>query len=148
MQKLFLSLLLISVIAGCSHEPKRHGKYIPPYLIQQIKSQPYHKSDIQEILGTPNVIGGENNHIWYYISQVSRKRIMLTPAIEENFVFALYFNQQDYIEKTQIYTNKDAHAITPHADETPTKGHDMSLIDSLLQYTKRPVEQKAGGQKK
>jgi outer membrane protein assembly factor BamE (lipoprotein component of BamABCDE complex) len=147
-KKYLLFLPLFSLLfSACGHRPMMHGKYVRPNQLAQLTPNEHHKSDVEELLGTPTSKGAFDDNIWYYVSEVTRNRVYSKPKILTSSVVEIHFDDLGYLDHLVTYGDKDRRDIEPAQRHTKTAGHKMSALEQLVSYAKRPAENNEGATK-
>jgi len=134
------ALALALGLAGCdranipwtgTNEVFAHG-FIADGRVDQIK--PGMSVDtVLTTLGTPSTVSTVGNKTFYYISQITRRRVQFMQDSEiERRVFTVYFNQGFKVERVANYGLEDGKVFDFINRTTPTGGTEPSFIRNLL----------------
>lgn len=84
-------------------------------------------------LGTPSTTATFDNEVFYYISQKrTRGAMFMKPALTEQSVLAVYFDEEGTVKQIAHYTLDDGKVFDMISRTTPTAGKDQSFLIQLL----------------
>jgi outer membrane protein assembly factor BamE (lipoprotein component of BamABCDE complex) len=130
---LALAILAAAPLAGCISQTHHRGYVVSQMALEQV---PVGASRDQVLiaLGTPSTTASFSNEVFYYISQTARRPIRFMNArIVDQRVLAVYFNENEEVERIANYGLKDGRVFDFVSRTTPTGGSDFSFISQLLQ---------------
>ncbi|RUT32545.1 outer membrane protein assembly factor BamE [Arsenicitalea aurantiaca] len=136
---LIASATVALVLAGCTAgsglaltQQRTQGYSIPQDAIAQIR--PGQSADlVRVVLGSPmttNVFGEET--AWYYIETKVDQTAFGMTSIRSRTVLAVYFDRNQRVADTAIYTAEDGRMITIESRRTPSFGQDRTFVESIL----------------
>lgn len=127
-------------LAGCEranltwtgmNEVFAHG-FIADSRIDQIKPG-MGVETVLNTLGTPSTVSTVGNKTFYYISQITRRRVQFMQDSEiERRVFTVYFNKAFKVERVANYGLEDGKVFDFISRTTPTGGIEPSFLRNLL----------------
>ena len=137
MLKLSLSATLAAlstavVLTGCSTTVEQRGNLPPPDEVAEIHPGKTTKDEVVKILGTPSSVGVFNDRSWYYISRRTSQFSFFDPALLDQQVFIVDFNDQDVVKAVDHKTLKDGKEISPVARTTPAPGRELSFLEQIV----------------
>lgn len=134
---LAFALLAPFVLSNCASKIDVHGKYITEEQVKQIKLSEHHKSDVEELLGSPSIEGPFESNVWYYLGRKTSQRSFLNPVLIDFKGFGIHFNHDGYVDRVVNITQEDLVTITPARRYTPSTGHQMTFWEQMGSYAKR-----------
>ena len=123
-----LSLLL----AGCFEASFQRGYVFDQTALDQV---PVGASQEQVllVLGTPTTVATVSGEAFYYISQVSERKVaFLRSEVVDQRVLAIYFNPERRVERVANYGIKDGRVFDFVSRTTPTGGDDLNLLKQIF----------------
>ena len=86
------------------------------------------RQTVLNVLGTPSAVATFDRDSWYYISRTTQGAPYQTPAVLDQQVVAIDFDEGGAVAEVRRFTLADAQTIRPVGRETPTRGTDVSVI--------------------
>jgi outer membrane protein assembly factor BamE (lipoprotein component of BamABCDE complex) len=123
-----LSLLL----AGCFEASFQRGYVFDQAALDQV---PVGASQEQVllVLGTPTTVATVSGEVFYYISQVSERKVaFLRTEVVDQRVLAIYFNPERRVERVANYGIKDGKVFDFVSRTTPTGGEDLNILRQIF----------------
>lgn len=136
---LALSILAAAALAGCISQTHHRGYILSEMALEQV---PVGASRDQVLiaLGTPSTTASFSNEVFYYISQKAHRPVaFMNPRIVDQRVLAIYFDEDDQVERIANYGLKDGRVFDFVSRTTPTGGSDFSFISQILQAAVNPT---------
>lgn len=90
------------------------------------------KADVQQVLGSPSVLGTFDSNVWYYMSRKTEQWAFFEPDVIEQQVLAIYFDDRDVLQHMQTYNKDDARDIAYSDRETPTAGDKLGFFEQIF----------------
>lgn len=92
------------------------------------------KNDVIELLGSPSSTSMFNTdkESWYYISSKRERFAFFAPEETERSVIAITFDKEGVISAIEKLGLENGNDVAISEDETPTSGHDPSVVRQLL----------------
>jgi outer membrane protein assembly factor BamE (lipoprotein component of BamABCDE complex) len=120
-------------LGGCSlGDEFQRGYIVDERLVNQVKPG-MNAEQVLQTLGTPSTVSTVGNKSWYYISQVTRRRLQfLGENVVDQRVTAVYFNQGLKVERVALYGLQDGKVIDFITRTTPAGGGDLNFISQLF----------------
>ncbi|MBT05540.1 MAG: hypothetical protein CMM32_01270 [Rhodospirillaceae bacterium] len=125
-----LSMLLFG--SGCQPRITTHGFMPRTDLIERLQLGEQSKNEIAVLLGSPTIIGTFDQDIWYYVTQTTENKFFFKPEIIDQEILALTFNEAGVLVSLEEKSMLDAIRIEPNAQQTPTVGRKLSLLQQLF----------------
>ncbi len=130
-----LVLALALGLGGCglfSAPLQYRGQNVTEDQLRQLVPGTTTEADARALLGDPTNQGLFDNNRWAYMGQVTQARIGRYPAVVNNDVVVLTFNDQGVLEKVEHLNRKDTVAISMAGGTTPSPGGNASFFQQLL----------------
>lgn len=126
------TLLGLSVAACTMGEEFHRGYLIDERAVNQVKPG-MSAEQVLQTLGTPSTVSTVGNKSWYYISQLSRRRVMfLGESVVDQRVTAVYFNKNLKVERVALYGLQDGKIFDFVSRTTQTSGSDLNFLSQLF----------------
>lgn len=92
------------------------------------------KSDVLELLGSPSSSSmfNKNKESWYYISSKRERFAFLDAKETERKVVVITFDKEGVISAIDMLGLENGNDVAISEEETPTSGHDPSVMRQLL----------------
>ena len=120
-------------VAACVGEEFHRGYLVDERAVAQVKAG-MSAERVLQTLGTPSTVSTVGNKNWYYISQVSRRRLQfMGDSLVDQRVTAVYFNQGLKVERIALYGIQDGKIFDFVTRTTPAGGADRSFLTQLFQ---------------
>jgi outer membrane protein assembly factor BamE (lipoprotein component of BamABCDE complex) len=133
-----MAVLTSVALAGCSGsvsglgEEYTHGYVQSPDAVSQIDVGSS-REQVELVLGTPSTtstIGGES---YYYISQKTARSVaFMTPALVDQRVLAVYFDDKGKVKQVANYGLQDGKVFDFIGRRTKTTGEDYGILFQIL----------------
>jgi outer membrane protein assembly factor BamE (lipoprotein component of BamABCDE complex) len=126
------ALALTGAMGGCSPMVEQRGNLPTPDKIAEIHPGATTKDEVTKILGTPSSVGVFNDKSWYYISRKTEQVAFFTPAVVDQQVYIVNFDDQGVVKAVDHKKLEDGREINPVARTTPAPGKELSFLEQLL----------------
>ena len=103
-----------------------------PGSVEKLDTGTQSREDVIRLIGTPSAVATFNPNVWYYISQQQETFAFLKPAIIEQHVLQLTFNDAGRLTTPKSYDLKDGQDIDMVSRVTPTAGKELTILEQLL----------------
>jgi outer membrane protein assembly factor BamE (lipoprotein component of BamABCDE complex) len=90
------------------------------------------RDTVQDKLGTPSSSAAFGDPVWYYISSEDERYAFFQPDTTMRQILAVQFNEDGKVADMRRYGLEDGKVIDLVSRETPTRGREMSLLQSLF----------------
>jgi outer membrane protein assembly factor BamE (lipoprotein component of BamABCDE complex) len=117
---------------ACQPTVDDRGDSPDPAKLAQIQPGKTDKAAVTRLLGSPSSIAAFDPNVWYYISSTTEDVAFLKTQTLDQHVVAITFNKNGIVESVDKKGLKDAEAITPDPNVTPTRGRQFSWIEEFL----------------
>ena len=129
MFKIHIYIIFFFILANCSNEKIYSGKILNNEELKNINFE--NKEKLINKLGNPSYIDPIENKFFYY-SEMSEKKSILSKEIKYSYVFIFKFNQNDEIIGTQVYDTKDIKNINLSQDKTTNEIVKRGLLEKIF----------------
>lgn len=128
--KIIFLALLSAAVSACQY-PVHSGTLVTEQQISEIDKKGFTKAEIEERLGTPNVIPDYSKDTWYYIYRNMTRRAFFLPVVKEQKIVRLSF-VNNRLAEVQSIDNKHNPDILVVKDHIVTKGTEMNPIQEYI----------------
>jgi outer membrane protein assembly factor BamE (lipoprotein component of BamABCDE complex) len=119
-------------VAACVGEEFHRGYLIDQRAVEQVKPG-MSAEQVLQTLGTPSTVSTVGNKSWYYISQVSRRRVQfMGDSPVDQKVTAVYFNPNLKVERVALYGVQDGRVFDFISRTTPAGGADQTFLTQIF----------------
>lgn len=127
-------LAMIASLAACTgvSETTYHGYVVSDTALQQV---PVGSSRDQVLiaLGSPSTTAEFGGEVFYYISQTRRRAVAFMPdKLVDQRVLAIYFNEEQTVDRIADYGLKDGKVFDFVSQTTPTGGHELTYLRGVF----------------
>ena len=131
--RLGAAALLGLAVAACTIGEEFHRGYlVDERAVNQVQAG-MNAEQVLNILGTPSTVSTVGNKSWYYISQISRRRVaFLGESVVDQRVTAVYFGQNLKVERVALYGLQDGKIFDFVSRTTPAGGGDLNFVSQLF----------------
>lgn len=127
-----LALLLGGALPACTPIVDNRGNLPTQDAVNQIVIGGSSRADVQRILGSPTTAGTFNDKVWYYISRKQETVAFMKPAVREQTIVAVHFDDAGLVSKMTASGGETVEFIDHTAETTPTTGHSMGFLEQLF----------------
>lgn len=136
MDQVFRTFGIIACCAGlavgaCSPVKEIRGNLVEDKNLVRVEPFITNKTQVRQMLGTPVATSMFNQDTWYYVGQKTEQTAFLNPEVTERRIIALRFTEEGFVSSIEEI-NDQGYDVTLVDRETPTSGHDMTLMQQLL----------------
>jgi outer membrane protein assembly factor BamE (lipoprotein component of BamABCDE complex) len=120
-------------IAGCAASVEQRGNLPNPDKLAEIHAGTTTKDEVVKVLGTPSSVSVFNNdRSWYYISRRTAQTAFFDPAVLDQQVYIINFDDQGVVKAVDHKVLEDGKEVTPVARATPAPGRELSFLEQLI----------------
>ncbi|MBM3571919.1 MAG: outer membrane protein assembly factor BamE [Alphaproteobacteria bacterium] len=123
---------LAAMTAACAPTVNVRGNTPEDNLISAIRAGVTTRDQVRDQLGSPSSIATFDDNVWYYISKKTEQVAFFTPKVLEQRVVVLRFNDTGRVAEIKKLTLPDAVDVSLVVRETPTAGHNLTLMEQLV----------------
>jgi outer membrane protein assembly factor BamE (lipoprotein component of BamABCDE complex) len=123
-----------ALLATAACAPIRNVRgYIPDEeKVSTVKVGADTRDTVQDKLGTPSSSAAFGDPVWYYISSEDERYAFFGADTTMRQILAVQFNEDGKVGDIRKYGLEDGKVIDLVSRETPTRGREMSLLQSLF----------------
>ena len=133
------SALAAALLAGCTPLVHQQGHIDDPEALAEIETGVQTREDVARLLGTPSAVGTFDDKRWYYLSRRTETIAFYAPELVDQSVTVIAFDEIGVVAEVATLSIADARAIEPVAEESPTRGRTLGLLEQLLGNLGRPI---------
>ncbi len=128
-----IALLLPLGIAACSTTITKHGTQLSEEDVGQV-SNGMTQDQVRQILGSPaTVAAAGRGNAYYYISSTMQQTAFMKPSETDRQVLAVYFAQNNTVERVANFGMKDGKVFDFISRTTPSvNSNDQSIVQQLF----------------
>lgn len=127
-----LAIVCAGILGGCAGEVITHGYVLDEKALGDVK-QGQSVENVLSALGTPSTVSTVGNKTFYYISQLSTRRVQfIEPSITDQRVLAVYFDKSFKVERVANYGLQDGQVFDFISRTTPSSGQERSLLSQIF----------------
>lgn len=125
-------LVAVLMLTACTPRIDQRGNKPDEDQVVQINPGVDDKNRVAELIGTPSAISTFNDKTWYYISKRTETTAFFDPAVTDQEVLAISFDDNGIVQNMKIYGQEDGRQIAYVDRTTPTEGNSLTVIQQLL----------------
>jgi outer membrane protein assembly factor BamE (lipoprotein component of BamABCDE complex) len=126
-------LTSVAALASCAPSVEQRGNLPAAEKLSEIHAGSTTKDEVVKILGTPSSVSVFNNDkSWYYISRRTAQTAFFEPAVLDQQVYIVRFDDQGVVKTVDHKVFDDGKEITPVARATPAPGRELSFLEQLI----------------
>lgn len=126
-------------LSACAADITKHGHVFTDEDLVQVK-EGMSRDQVVLALGTPDTKSTVDQNAFYYISTTTkRSAAFLNPEIVDRRVVAVYFDQNNVVNRVANYGLKDGIVFDFVTRTTPSRGSEDGLLKELFRNIGRPV---------
>lgn len=123
----------VLAFVSCAPAEDQRGNLPNPDKLAEIHAGTTTKDEVTKILGTPSSVSVFNNDkSWYYISRRTAQTAFFDPAVRDQQVYIVNFDDQGVVKAVDHKALEDGKEITPVARATPAPGRELSFLEQLI----------------
>ena len=131
-KKLLFALTISVAVTGCTIERQPRGFFIDETIAQRILPGLDNKTSVQHTMGTPSLYGTFDPNVWYYVTELTRRRSLSRATATERTILTVQFDGDGVVEDVRRYSLADAVKINPRKDITPTRGKKLGFFEQIF----------------
>jgi outer membrane protein assembly factor BamE (lipoprotein component of BamABCDE complex) len=126
------ALALPLAVVGCDTTVDQRGFAPTPGSLEKLEIGTQSREDVIRLIGSPSAIATFNPNVWYYISQKQEYYAFFKPAMLEQNVIQLSFNESGRLTTMKKYDLADGKDIDMVSRITPTAGKEMTVLEQIM----------------
>lgn len=119
-------------MASCSPVVNTRGHTLDEADMSQIIEGQSGPDDVRAILGSPSTTSSFGHTAWYYIMERKETMGFFAPEVADQRVVAIHFDADERVKNIEEYTKQEGKPVQFVSKETPTEGHEMTVIEQML----------------
>ena len=129
MNKLFLYICIIFILANCSNKTAYSGKILNNEELKEINFT--NKDKLISKLGNPSYIDPIENKFFYF-TEKSEKKSIFKKDVKYSFVFVFKIDENDKIINSQVFNIKDIKNVKLSKDKTTNEIVKRGLLEKIF----------------
>ncbi|GAB0112895.1 outer membrane protein assembly factor BamE [Acidisoma sp. C75] len=128
-------LALSLPLGACSFfqaQSTTRGDPVDSYALKQLVPGTTTEADAAALLGSPTARETFDDNAWVYISQITRPQVGRLPAVLQQRVVVLDFNQGGVLQRIKVYNKGDAKPVAMAPGATKSPGSSASVLQQLF----------------
>ena len=126
------AIATVAALSGCTREVLQTG-YVQDERTLGLVDSGSSREQVLLALGTPSTKAMSDNEVFYYISQTrARTFAFQNLGVKDQKVLAVYFGDDDRVERIANYTLKDGKVFDTISRTTPTAGKDSTFLQQII----------------
>nr|WP_304363801.1 outer membrane protein assembly factor BamE [Jiella sp. LLJ827] len=123
-------------LAACNTSEVLNQGYVVDEKSLELVPEGSSREQVLLALGSPSTTATFDNEVFYYISQKRVRPVaFMQPRLVDQRVLAIYFNEEDRVERIANYGLQDGRLFDFISRTTPTGGKDASFLGQILSDT-------------
>ena len=132
-----------AAVAACAPVENQRG-YVPDQeAVASVQVGMDTKDTVTKKLGDPSTAATFGNDVWYYVSAHVEQNAFFAPRATDRNVLAVEFAKDGKVADVHKYTLADGRVVDFFSRETPTRGREMTLIQSIFNAVPGQIGQSA-----
>jgi len=130
------AILCLVPLAACNTSEVLNQGYVVDEKSLELVPEGSSREQVLLALGSPSTTATFDNEVFYYISQKRVRPVaFMQPRLVDQRVLAVYFNEEDRVERIANYGLQDGRLFDFISRTTPTGGKDASFLGQILSDT-------------
>ena len=127
-----LGLVLATSLTGCTKEVLMQG-YVQDDRMLNLVTEGSSREQVLLALGSPSTQATFDSDVFYYISQRRERSFAFQRmSVKDQKVLAVYFDEDDTVQRVANYTLKDGRVFDTITRTTPTAGKDQTFLQQVI----------------
>lgn len=126
------SISALALLASCTPVVDTRGHNLAEADMSQIIEGQSGPDDVRALLGSPSAISSFGHLTWYYINERKETLGFYAPEVADQKVVAIHFDENERVNKIEDYDKSASKPVEIVTKETPTEGHEMTVMEQLL----------------
>jgi outer membrane protein assembly factor BamE (lipoprotein component of BamABCDE complex) len=126
------ALALPLAVGGCESIVDQRGFAATPGSVEKLEIDTQSREDVVRLIGSPSTVATFNPNVWYYIAQKQEYYAFFKPAMLEQNVMQLNFNESGRLTAIKRYDLSDSKDIDMVSRITPTAGKEITVLEQIM----------------
>jgi outer membrane protein assembly factor BamE (lipoprotein component of BamABCDE complex) len=100
--------------------------------VEKLEIDTQSREDVVRLIGSPSTVATFNPNVWYYIAQKQEYYAFFKPAMLEQNVMQLNFNESGRLTAIKRYDLSDSKDIDMVSRITPTAGKEITVLEQIM----------------
>ncbi|MCW5733879.1 MAG: outer membrane protein assembly factor BamE [Enhydrobacter sp.] len=119
-------------VAGCESIVDQRGFAATPGSVEKLEIETQSREDVVRLIGSPSTVATFNPNVWYYIAQKQEYYAFFKPAMLQQDVMQLNFNDAGRLASIKKYELADSRDIEMVSRITPTAGKEITVLEQIM----------------
>jgi outer membrane protein assembly factor BamE (lipoprotein component of BamABCDE complex) len=119
-------------VGGCDTIVDQRGFAPTPGSVEKLEIDTQSREDVVRLIGSPSTVATFNPNVWYYIAQKQEYYAFFKPAMLEQNVMQLNFNESGRLTAIKKYDLSDSRDISMVSRITPTAGKEITVLEQIM----------------
>ncbi len=130
--KRLLPLMLLLPLLACSPNVETRGHMLDADWKEHLKAGSTSKEEVLQQFGSPSTTSTFGEETWYYITLQRESHAFFKPKIAEENVIRIVFDGSGVVQNVDTFDQSDMQKFAIAKRETPTEGHQMTIVEQTL----------------
>lgn len=135
---------LVTGLLGCAPTINNHGFDKEEVEFKKITPGVSKREDVLQLLGSPTSLSNFAPETWYYISNKTSATAFLPVKTIDQSVIEITFNAGGIVTNVKAISREEASEIKPIERQTPTSGHQSSVLREVFSNFGRMAPKSSG----
>ena len=113
-------------------QPQYRGNKVDKEQLQELTPGTSTRADVAALIGTPTIRAPFDDNTWIYISETTQAQVGRMPAVLDQNVLVLNFDDSGVLRQIDSKTKDDGLPVTVVARTTPSPGTSASFLQQLF----------------
>jgi outer membrane protein assembly factor BamE (lipoprotein component of BamABCDE complex) len=127
----FLIFLILITLSACQYSV-HSGTKVTDAKLSEVKVSKISKAEVENILGSPNIIPDYSKDTWYYVHRDMTRRSFLIPVVKSQRIVKITF-KDDSVNSIEILDDSHDKDIRIVKDYIKSKGSDKNAFQEYVQ---------------
>ena len=120
------------VLLACAPRVDTRGHVTDPDALRELAVGIHDQSDVKGMLGSPSAVSTFGDEVWYYIGERTERVAFFKPEVLERQIVAIRFGDDGTVKEIVDYNKDDGRELKLVKRQTPTQGHETTLLQELF----------------
>lgn len=132
------------LLAACSKDVEQRGFVMNQDIVAELRPGVQTRDAVRRAMGSPSSVAPFDKDLWYYIGETQESVSFFEPTVTERHILILKFDDAGTLQSVRRLDGNDARAVQIVERETPTAGHELTILQQLLGNVGRFVKKDEG----